>query len=175
MSVLHVTITDEQGNPLNGVVLTNGQYNSTPCSWNSWGCTSGPGSPQEGTTDSTGTCNFDIPYTCAGSWTGTWQSQGYEDLPWSYTSGSITGDIWLTYQMVQNESQSGTPAPNNSGSNNYAGSWQNQWTASGQGTQLQFGQAWSQFIGDVQNYWYVFVALGVVGVVAIIALRRKHT
>jgi hypothetical protein len=57
------------------------QYNTTPCPWDGfmWGCTSGDGQNIQGYTDQNGNYSWNIPYTCAGSFTNTtFQANGYD-------------------------------------------------------------------------------------------------
>jgi hypothetical protein len=57
------------------------QYNTSPCPWDgfTWGCTSGDGQNIQGYTDQNGNYSWNIPFTCAGSFTNTtFQANGYE-------------------------------------------------------------------------------------------------
>jgi hypothetical protein len=56
------------------------QYNTTPCPWDAFitGCTSGDGQNIQGYTDENGNYTWNIPWTCAGSFTNTtFSANGY--------------------------------------------------------------------------------------------------
>jgi hypothetical protein len=122
VATFHIHVTDEQGHPLNGIYLINGEYNTTPCPYGAWGCTSGPGNSIAQTTDQNGDMSFNIPYTCQASWSGTFRGTGWEDFVWSEQTGSITGDIYKNIVMVADESANGSQPPANKGGNKNAGS-----------------------------------------------------
>jgi hypothetical protein len=68
------------GAPIPNAEVTS-QYNTTPCPWDGflWGCTSGDGQYIQGTTDQNGNYVWNIPDTCAGSFTNTtFTANGYQ-------------------------------------------------------------------------------------------------
>jgi hypothetical protein len=104
MAYLTVRIETERGAALNGIMLKNGRYDTSPCNWP---CTSGSGNTISGTTDGNGEVQWSIPYTCVGLWSGTWHADGYIDYVWNQKTGYISGDVgpdggW-TLQMVQTD------------------------------------------------------------------------
>ena len=172
MATFYLTVNNEKKQPLNGVILTNGEYNTTPVSWPS-NDTSGPGGVWEGTTNSNGVISSTVKYTCPGQWTGTLKASGYEDYPYSYTSGSVTGDFYDTVQMVQSSTSGG--APSNVGSNAGAGNVQNQATATGEGATLATTTAASNVGGDAASFistvgLYAAIGLVAVAIIAVVVL-----
>ena len=82
-----------------------GNYSSGPSSGTpTWlgGCSSGPGSPVEGYTNSQGQYVVGIPYTCSGgNYTVTVKATGYNDQSVTTPLGAITGDVYRTVQMTK--------------------------------------------------------------------------
>lgn len=172
MAIMHVTINDERGQPLNGVILTNGEYNTTPCPTLNWGCTSGPGNQIGATTDANGNAQFSIPYTCEGEWSGTWTAAGYDDLPWDQKTGPITGDVHYTYQMVENQTTNGS-APQNSGANAGAGNAANQAAAAVAALENAGGHTGADLLGWITKYWWIFIVAAVVIAIILLALHYR--
>lgn len=173
MATFHLTVTNEKGSGLNGVIISGGQYNTSPASWTT---TSGPGGPWEGTTNSSGVINSDVKYTCPGAWTGTLKADGYDDYPYSYQSGNVTGDFYDTVQMVQSSVSGG--APNNSGANQKAGDVIDQGYATTEGLSLGTNMLTSNVFGGLGNFLsgiglYVavgLVALAIIGIVIVLVI-----
>ena len=98
MATFTWTVLDSgSGKPVPNASVS-GQYNSSPCPQNPWGgntagCSTGPGQPINGYTNSAGQLQWTIPYTCVGQYLLTVQANGYNARNWDYTSGSVTGDI----------------------------------------------------------------------------------
>lgn len=65
------------------------------------GCTSGDGYPVQGYTDSTGTFQSNIPYSCQQSVQFTVSASGYNTYPGSYKSGSIGGDVYFDVSLTK--------------------------------------------------------------------------
>ncbi len=165
MPNLTVTLTDQQGRPLPGVILQNGQYNTTPCPWDAIGCTTGPGNPIEGTTDENGQCAFNIPYTCQGEWSGNWYANGFDLLPWDTKTGPVTGPIGITLVMVANQ---GAPGNTPKGNPN-EGSLADQLAAD-----LEGGNPGGKSIMDwLSTYWWVPVLAVILIVILILAFRHR--
>jgi hypothetical protein len=178
MAVLIQPITDELGEPLNGVILTSGEYNTSPVPFG-YSATTGPGSggpgTLAGTTAGNGTMTWNIPYTCVGHWTGVWKADGYDDYPWDYTSGYVTGNIEApTIAMVQTETTTGTPASGNTGANNDAGDKTDQKTATSAGNQETRSVEGSNWAGAIEQWWWLIAILAVVAVV-LLAYFVRHT
>jgi hypothetical protein len=176
-----LTVNNEQGQPLNGVIVTSGEYNTSPCpSWpNTGNCTTGPGGPWEGTTDSSGQIVTDAAYTCQGQWSGTLKASGYDDYPYTYKSGAITGPFYDTIQMVaSSDSVGATSNPQNKGYDTNAGNLSDQLTAGATGTGLKLDTELSNFFGgetDGIPNWVVLLIAGiaVVGGVALLMHTNK--
>ena len=85
-------------------------YNTSPCAWDAWGCTSGNGQSIQGYTDANGNYQWSIPFTCAGSFTNNVaQANGYNaQTIQSQAFGSNPGSLGMTFQMT---SSSATPPP----------------------------------------------------------------
>lgn len=174
MATFFLTVKDETGRPLNGVILTNGEYNTTPCPAFSTSCTTGPGGAWEGTTDSSGTLRSVVKYTCPGQWTGTLKASGYEDYPYSYTSGDVTGDFYDSVQLVQtvNPGQTSTA---NTGANTGAGNYPNQATASAEGGTLAVTTATTNVTGAATSFidtvgLYAAIGLVAIAIIAVVVL-----
>ncbi len=165
MSNYIVNLTNQAGAPLPGVILQSGQYNTTPCPFGSFGCTSGPGNPIEGTTDENGQCVFSIPYTCPGEWSGNWYADGFDLLPWDVKTGSITGDVKQTLVMVATIGSSGNTPKGNAQEGNLA----DQTAAGLQGTSPG-GKA---FMDWISTYWWVIVLAVILVILLILALHHK--
>jgi hypothetical protein len=101
-----MTFTAVDINTGNGIpkVEVTSQYNTSPCPWYDvlLGCTSGDGQNILGYTDQNGNFVWNIPYTCAGSFTDTtFTANGYETQPYgSYAFGMFPGDMQIKVQLV---------------------------------------------------------------------------
>jgi len=138
------------------------QYNTTPCPWDGfmWGCTSGDGQNIQGYTDQNGNYSWNIPYTCAGSFTNTtFTANGYDTQTIGNNSFAHSpNDMQIKVQMVP--ASISNPAPPGQGlfdwgtpSGNLS-YWWNQTTA-----------AWGQGLSAVG--WELAVVLAVVAAIII--------
>jgi hypothetical protein len=79
------------------------QYNTTPCPWDAMftGCTSGDGQNIQGYTDDNGNYSWNIPYTCAGSFTNTtFTANGYDTQTIGNNSfAAFPNDMQIKVQM----------------------------------------------------------------------------
>jgi hypothetical protein len=139
------------------------QYNTTPCPWDGfvWGCTSGDGQNIQGYTDQNGNYSWNIPYTCAGSFTNTtFTANGYDTQTIGNNSFAHSpNNMQITAQMVPS-SLSQPPPPGQgpfdwlTGPFSNLSYWWNQTTA-----------AWGQGLGSVG--WELAVILAVVAAIII--------
>lgn len=183
MPTAYLKVTDESGAPLNGVILTSGQYNTSPCPWGQLGCTSGQGNPIEGTTSASGVMAFSIPYTCEGEWSGILQADGYDDYPFDAKTGFITGDVnnpigsdaqW-TVQMVASSPSGG--GAGNRGGNSQAGDTTNQTTAGVQSAAANSEKAASNAAGwiTLQGGWLVIIIFALIGLAAYFVVKKADS
>jgi hypothetical protein len=135
------------------------QYNTSPCPWLSWGCSSGDGQSIQGYTDANGQFVWSIPYTCAGSFTNTtFAANGYDTQTYgSYAFGQSPGNMQITVQMVPGKGR----APPGQG-----------WFAWLSGALAGFAYNWDQATASwsgaiTSGGWELAVILGVVAVIII--------
>lgn len=174
MANLIVTLENERGQPLNGVLLVNGRYDTSPVPFGS-SATTGGGNHIDGTTDQLGQATFSIPYTCVGEWSGTWKADGYQDYVWDQKTGYISGDVHWTLPMVEDETTAGTPPPQNSGANQNAGDIVNQIGASGESVSSAGNKTASDVVGGIEKYWWIIaILIIVVGIALFLIYRGKQ-
>jgi len=173
MANLIVTITNQKGQPLQGVILQSGQYNTSPCPFGSTTCTTGNGSPISGTTDENGQCSFPIPYTCVGEWSGNWYIDGYDLLPWDQSTGYVTGDVYWTLVMVASSTSGRASGAGNAGAGGKGAPTTTEGNIPDQGAADLAGTAPAgQAITDwFSQYWWLIVILVILIVVIILALH----
>ena len=163
---LIVTVKDSTtGAPIPNAEIT-GQYNTSPCAWDAWGCSSGDGQSIQGYTGSDGTFTWGVPYSCAGSFTNlVCQANGYN----AQTYGTIAfgqgaaapGNVTATFQMTA--SSLTTQAPPGQG---LASVWQS-WLAS---LGYQTGQSNSSILSAAQGASWELIALLIAVAIVIIAI-----
>ena len=171
MATFFLIVNNEQGQPLNGVIIVGGEYNTSPVPFG-YNATTGPGQGWNGTTGANGQIAFNVPYTCVGSYSGTLKASGYDDYPFSYTSGYVTGDFYQTVQMTAASVNGGGPL--NSGANTTAGNLSDQVTATSTGISNGLSTDMSNLFGGqtggIDNIVWILLLLVVVGVFVVVAV-----
>ena len=152
------TVTNQLGQPMPGVLLQSGQYNTTPCPWGSFTCTSGPGNPIDGTTDANGQLTLNIPYTCPGEWSGNFYADGYDLYAFDEKTGSVTGDIKYSIVMVENAGASGST--NTPKGNAAEGNAANQSGANLAG----LGNTGKGALDFLSTYWWLIAIFAILGI-----------
>ena len=137
------------------------QYNTSPCAWDDWGCTSGDGQSIQGYTDGTGTYKWSIPYTCAGSFTNiVCQANGYNSQTLgNMTFGTNPGNQYANFEMT---AESLTPPP---------GQGLSAWLTSVEAALgYTSGQTASSWLGVATSASWMLIAILVIVAIIIIAL-----
>ncbi len=99
------------GKPVSNAYI-NVRVNTNPCpAWpEGAGCTTGNGYDVQGYTDSTGSFDSVIQWTCKQDLVGTITANGYDSYPFQENSGSIDGDVYFKVQMTSDAVDSSNPA-----------------------------------------------------------------
>jgi len=169
MANLIITVVAEDGTPINGAYWTGGQYNTSPCPFGSFGCTSGAGGPwSPSDTGTTGQSITQIPFTCKQQWTGTLNASGFVTQLFAYSSGFVTGDCKYTVTMTANKG--GPSSGNNKGGNTSAGDTGQQIKEGSNAALSTAGQNLSDWLS---TYWWVVLLLGILLVAVIVALHHR--
>ena len=137
------------------------QYNTSPCAWDDWGCSTGDGQSIQGYTDGTGTYKWSIPYSCAGSFTNiVCQANGYAaQTLGNLTFGPSPGNQYANFEMTPN---SVSPPPGQG-----ASSWLTSIEAA---LGYSSGQTASSWLGVASSASWMLVAILVIVAIIIIAL-----
>ena len=137
------------------------QYNTSPCAWDDWGCTTGDGQSIQGYTDGTGTYKWSLPYSCGGSFTNiVCQANGYN----SQTLGNMTfgpspGNQYANFEMT---GESLTPPP---------GQGLSAWLTSVEAALgYTSGQTASSWLGVATTASWMLIAILVIVAIIIVAL-----
>lgn len=161
MGNMTFTVLDAQtGSPIPNAEVT-ANYNTSPCAWDAWGCTSGDGQQIQGYTDSNGQYQWSIPFSCAGSFTAmTAQANGYASQTINNQSfGANPGSLGQTFQMVSN-SQATPPGQG-------ASAW---WDSVMAALGYSGGQTEGETVGLLGGASWILIALLAVVAIIIIAI-----